>query len=123
MGTTIKALCANARRIEKAHGFGDDVRFAEDMALVHSEVSEALEAFRKDGETNLTWYTVKDDGGQYREPPSPAHKPEGVPAELADVCIRIFAICERHGIDLEKAILEKMSYNETRPMRHGGKKL
>jgi len=29
----------------------------------------------------------------------------------------------RHGIDIERAVTEKMAYNATRPFRHGGKKL
>lgn len=44
------------------------------LALIHSEVSEALEALR-DGETEL----YLTDAG----------KPEGLPAELADAVIRI----------------------------------
>lgn len=78
------------------------------LALVHSEVSEALEALR-DGETEL----YLTDAG----------KPEGLPAELADAVIRICDLAGWLGIDLGEAIRLKHAYNETRPYRHGGKAL
>lgn len=49
-------------------------------------------------------------------------KPEGVPSELADIVIRAMDIAEFYGIDLGRAILEKMEYNQARPYKHGGKK-
>jgi NTP pyrophosphatase (non-canonical NTP hydrolase) len=48
-------------------------------------------------------------------------KPEGVAAEFADVLIRIGDFCGGFGIDLERAVREKLAYNRTRPHRHGGK--
>jgi len=50
-------------------------------------------------------------------------KPYGVPIEIADVIIRALNFCGRHGIDIKKAIDEKMAYNKSRPFRHGGKVL
>lgn len=78
----------------------------EKLALIHSEVSEALEAYR-DGELG----TLLDNG-----------KPEGFAVELADVVIRIADLCGALGIDLEEAIKLKSQYNETRAHRHGGKR-
>lgn len=75
------------------------------IALVITEVSEALEAAR-DGK--YTMYAVGD-------------KPEGVVVELADAIIRIFDLCEKLGLDLKTALLEKLDYNETRPIKHGNK--
>lgn len=86
----------------RAHG--------EFIALMHSELSEALECIRDNRTPTEKWYGA--DG-----------KPEGVPFELADVVIRIMDFCGLNGIDLEAAIVEKMNYNETRPHRHGGKAL
>jgi len=84
--------------------------FGDLIALMHSELSEALEAFRETADPAFAWV-------------SPSGKPEGVPSELADCVIRIAEFCERHGIDLDQAIKEKMDFNETRPYRHGGKHL
>ena len=39
-----------------------------------------------------------------------------------NLVIRIFDFCGGNDIDLEKIILEKMEYNETRPYKHGDKK-
>jgi NTP pyrophosphatase (non-canonical NTP hydrolase) len=48
-------------------------------------------------------------------------KPEGWATELADCIIRIMDVCEFYNVDLEKILVEKMRYNETRPYRHGKK--
>ena len=53
----------------------------------------------------------------------PKGKPEGEAAELADAVIRIMDYFESKGWDLEAVVLAKSAYNETRPYRHGGKKI
>jgi NTP pyrophosphatase (non-canonical NTP hydrolase) len=92
----------------------------EQLALIHSEVSEALEEYRHDRMT--IWYEnqINDSvpTGGLRGPP----KPEGFPAELADILIRVFHLAGARNIDLEAAVREKHAYNKTRPYRHGNKK-
>lgn len=101
-------LKAMVYRLNKSKGWYDSVRsFGEDCALLHSEVSEALEAYR-DGLVSST-----DEKG----------KPLGVGSELADVLIRLLDTSNRYGINLMHEFSRKMEYNWTRPERHGGKKL
>lgn len=83
--------------------------FGDIIALLHSELSEAMEDYR--------------DGRGIREIYYEGDKPCGIPIEFADVLIRIFDTCGHLGIDLEDAIKLKTAYNKTRPIRHGGKQL
>ena len=77
---------------------------AELIALMHSELSEALEAIREGN-------------------PSDNKIPEfsGVEAELADVIIRIMDMAEANNYRVAEAIIEKVNYNTTREYRHGKK--
>lgn len=77
------------------------------LMLVTTEVAEAMEAYRD----AIALYEL--DKGK---------KPVGFAHELADVMIRVADMAEAYGIDLEKAIKQKMAYNATRPHRHGGKR-
>lgn len=92
------------------HGWWDEERsFPETIALIHSEISEALEEYRNGHDVTEIYY--RHDG-----------KPEGVPIELADAIIRIFDYCGFVGIDIEDAINQKYNYNLDRDYRHGGKR-
>lgn len=68
------------------------------IALIHSELSEALEAFRHGDRENFE-------------------------EELADVVIRLLDLTSGLGINLGPVILDKLQKNRTRGYRHGGKRV
>jgi len=110
-GLSLAEITRRSFETSKSKGWHDDPRsFGDLIALIHSELSEALEEFR---------YGHQESEGYYVASP----KPEGVPIELADVIIRIGDLCGRYGIDLDRAVEIKLEYNLTRSHRHGGKVL
>lgn len=89
---------------------GDVTLILSKLALVHSEVSEALEGARKN---------LMDDKLPERKM---------LEVELADAVIRILDLCGHEGLDLAGAIVEKLYYNDQRSdhkrenrLKEGGK--
>jgi NTP pyrophosphatase (non-canonical NTP hydrolase) len=99
----------------------DGRNFGEILALIHSEVSEALEAYRSGQPINEMQYEHHDGLGCVEKGCKAPKKPSGVPSEMADILIRVFDACGAYGIDIGAAVAEKVEYNRSRPYRHGGK--
>lgn len=71
------------------------------LCLIHSEVSEALEALRSK-DTLITTFDGRSTFGE----------------ELADIIIRVMDLAEWLQIDLSKAVVEKHEKNKGRPQLH-----
>lgn len=97
------------------HGWWEGPRnFGEQMALIHSEVSEAMEAWR---DSELPAMQVGAHGN--------SAKPIGWAVELVDVIIRCLDTLRGEGgpsFRIDRLMRQKMEYNRTREYRHGGKR-
>ena len=96
-GLDLTDVARECAKIAEDHGFAiktEDVTINVPTALclIHSEVSEALEAYRHGQE---------------------------IGEELADIVIRVFHLSQVMKIDIEKEILLKMEKNRSRPYKHG----
>ncbi len=89
---------ANGWNVTKAEDWDLEHKIPAIMALITSEASEALEAFRK------------DDFENFKE-------------ELADIIIRTLDCAGGMEIDIETVILDKLDTNKRRGYRHGGKRV
>ena len=92
----LNAKVAEVRALCDAKGFSADLeRIWEMLALIHSEISEATDAYKK-GEPM-----------------------EAVGEELIDALIRIFHLLSALELDAEAIYQRKMAKNRERPYRYG----
>ena len=119
MGKTINEWVKEVHEYALEKGWWDEVNTAkcpncksevsyprpdsEALALIHSEVSEAIE----DNRIGSFEIAFEENG-----------KPIGEVTELVDILIRIFDYAGKKGYDLEKVLEMKHAFNKTRPYRH-----
>jgi len=122
----INELAKQVHENAKSKGFFDEPKnIGEMLCLIHSEVSEALDADRgnayctlDDRQMNVLMGWVKDDDfknnytalakGTFEE-------------EMADIIIRVLDLCAFKKIDIDRHVRAKMRYNSLRPHKHGKK--
>ena len=94
----VRINTANGWNVTKPEDWKQPYKIPAILALITSEVSEALEDFRK------------DDKEHFAE-------------EIADVLIRVLDLTGGMGIDIDAEISKKLEINKKRGFRHGGKKV
>ena len=114
---TFDEMCQMAARNNREKGLRSDADVPTFLGLtmrlcgLHGKVSEAYEIVKRrgnrdEGEPALEGALTKFDFGH----------------ELADIVIRTMDIADLQGIDLGKAIIEKLHLNATRPQKYGTSK-
>lgn len=99
---TLERLSEVAWSIAEIKGFHEtDRSFSEEIALMHSELSEALEAARNPD--------VSDKLEDF----------SGVEEELADLIIRVLDSARHRDLNVSRAVMAKLRYNLNRPYKHG----
>ena len=105
MSLSFKKLESEIRRINDLNGWKTapsdwelETLVPSKLALIHSEISEALEGFRSNDKENFT-------------------------EELADVIIRVLDLSSGLEIDVWASIWKKLEKNTKRGYKHGGKRI
>lgn len=100
---SFRLLSERAFKISEAHGFWEkDRNFGEAVALMHSELSEAMEGHRHGNppDDKIPEFTSEE-------------------AEFADLVIRLMDWSHGKRLRVAEALVAKMRYNEGRPYKHG----
>jgi len=119
----LNELSKQLHQFQVKMGFTDS-NIIQRLMLVHSEISEAFEAHRKDKRCRVEDYE-KGYRHQEREQKKKGfelHVKDSLEDEIADAVIRLLAFCKENNIDIEKHIELKMEYNEMRGFKYGDKK-
>ncbi|MGJ1424532.1 hypothetical protein ACR79B_11105 [Sphingobacterium spiritivorum] len=114
---TINDLAKDAYAINLNKGYYiNEVNIPEKLCLIHSEVSEALEADRKSRFCVLNEYQKRKLKGWIRDGDyNDAYKSmvKGTfEEEMADIIIRTISLCEHLGIDIDYHVQAKIRYNK-----------
>lgn len=91
-----------------AEAFSDIALIPTKLALVGSEVAEALDVHRKE---------YDDDTESLTSNMTPMQE-DDFTEELADVVIRVFDVCGYYDLDIGTAIIDKIEKNRLRPHKH-----
>lgn len=127
--TNLNKISVDIYESNKLKGF--DVKnenLGQTLCLIHSEISEALEAIRKNRHANLSVFALKNNitvdasereiNERFNESFQEEIK-DTFEDEIADTFIRLMDLVGALKIDMDKHIDLKLRYNSLREYKHG----
>ena len=119
----IEKIAKEIHEVNISKGFWDDrdtKNVGEVLMLCVSELSEALEAHRKNHKCSLNEKVKNEVDIEHIDIVwFETHVKNTFEDEIADTVIRLLDLSEGFGIDLAWHIKAKLAYNKTRPHKHG----
>ena len=124
----INELCKKQYKMMLDKGFNGK-NFAQDLMLIVSELSEALEADRKGKDARKVpahpekmlldriGHTEEDAWKMFYK----SYIQNTIQSEIADALLRIMDLCGRYDIDIDTHVAIKSYYNSLRGHKHGKK--
>ena len=123
MKTNLNEVSKEVYEANKLKGF--DVKkenLGQTLCLIHSEISEALEAIRKNRYANLSYFEIDDkkfsDIVSF-ESNFKTHIKDTFEDEIADTFTRLMDLVGALDIDIDRHIELKRRYNSLREYKHG----
>lgn len=123
---TLNELAKKIHENAKNKGFHEGKKnLGEMLCLVHSEVSEALEADRKNNYFLNSIWDIKQinntPSDEFFKSDYKSFVKDSFEAELADIIIRVLDICAMLNIDIDSFVKANMRNNTLREIKHGKK--
>lgn len=108
----------------------DPDKFDRQLLHIVGEVDEAFQLTRKHTLAQLIHFTgrpgiVPIEGYNVQDPCVPTVPDKNLPGhpalavEMADIIIRVLDVSRWLGLDVGKALMDKLAFNDTRPEKHG----
>lgn len=113
-GFDFEAFSARQKRYLEAKDFAENPGMGNLCQLLTSEISELYEAYRK-----MCLNKESDHADEMRA--TGCEVLTCAEEEIADIFIRTIQLARICKVDIVRAVLAKMAFNEKRPLRHGGK--
>lgn len=101
---------SNLFQEKKWNSDNQELNFYRNISAISEETGECIDTYRR-GKLKMEWVEPKMDMGDFK-----GSKPDGLPAELADVLLNVLAVANLFDIDMAPALNAKMRFLKHLPV-------